>query len=116
MPPGERLQLQIEGEHRGNLTLLVSDRVLVGRADEDDENSPGLDLAPYGGANKGVSRIHAAFGYEDGGVYVEDLNSTNGTRINGLALSPNQHYRLRDGDELEFGSARVIVRFSRSAF
>lgn len=114
MPSGERLQLQIEGEKRESLTIQVTDRVLVGRADEDDEKHPGLDLAPYGGATKGVSRLHAALVYEDGNLFVEDLGSTNGTRINGLELAANQRYRLRDGDELEFGSARVIVRFTRS--
>jgi pSer/pThr/pTyr-binding forkhead associated (FHA) protein len=91
--------------------LRPGDRVLVGRADDDGPADLGLDLAPYGAAQRGVSRHHAAFSYEDGLVHIEDLNSTNGTRINGFQIASDRTYRLRDGDEVEFGSARVVVRF-----
>ena len=113
-PIGAYVRLQIEGETRGILTLQIAERVLVGRSDEDSDSKPGLDLAPYGGENRGVSRNHAAFSYSGSRVYVEDLGSTNGTRINGLQLAPNQPYHLHDGDEIEFGSARVLVRFGRA--
>lgn len=113
LPPSARLMFQIEGAGRASVTLPLAERIVVGRSDEDSQTRPELDLAPYGGEGRGVSRTHAVFIHRDHAVYIEDLGSTNGTRINGLALTPNQEYRVRDGDELEFGSARLTVRFTR---
>lgn len=111
-----RLLLQIDMGTRSTIGVNLGDeRILVGRSDEGEVSDLGVDLNPYGGAENGVSRVHAAFSYNDGTTYVEDLNSTNGTRINGFQLTPEQRYRLRDGDEIEFGRARVTVRFVRSA-
>ncbi|MEL6310133.1 MAG: FHA domain-containing protein [Chloroflexota bacterium] len=42
---------------------------------------------------------------------MEDLGSTNGTRINGFQLTADQKYRLRDGDEIEFARLRSDIVF-----
>ena len=83
---------------------------MVGR--DDDDNPIGLDMTPYGAFDCGVSRQHAMFILRRDGVYVQDLGSTNGTRINGFSLAPKRIYRLRNGDEVEFGRLRIILRFS----
>ncbi len=111
--PPWRLLLQIGGENRTTLGVSVSDRMLVGREDAKKGQYPEIDFAPFDGSANGVSREHALITYEDGALYVEDLNSTNGTRINGFQLTPQRAYRLRDGDELEFGRLRVVLRFVR---
>lgn len=111
--PPWRLLLQIGGENRTTLGVSVTDRMLVGREDAKKGQYPEIDFGPFDGAANGVSREHALITYEDGGLYVEDLNSTNGTRINGFQLTPERAYRLRDGDELEFGRLRVVLRFVR---
>lgn len=103
----------IEGQTTGSLHLPIMNRIVVGRADTDGGAQPSLDLGPYGGAAWGVSRVHAVITHEDNALYLEDLDSTSGTRINGLTLVPNRAYRLRDGDELEFGQTRVTIRLSR---
>jgi pSer/pThr/pTyr-binding forkhead associated (FHA) protein len=103
----------IEGQSNGSLHLPILSRIVIGRADSDGGAQPSLDLTPYGGATWGVSRVHAVITFEDDTLYLEDLDSTSGTRINGLSLVPNRAYRLRDGDELELGQVRVVVRFSR---
>lgn len=113
--PPWRLLVQIGGENRTTVGLQVREEMLVGRADADGQNQPELDLAPYDGLHNGVSRRHARILYDDGALYIEDLNSTNGTRINGFQLTPERTYRLRDGDELEFGRIRVVMRFVRSS-
>jgi pSer/pThr/pTyr-binding forkhead associated (FHA) protein len=116
LPHPWRMLLQLDNSSRTTIGLNLDEgRILVGRSDEGEAADLGLDFAPYEGAEYGVSRVHAAFSYDDGAIFIEDLNSTNGTRINGFQLVPNHPYRLRDGDELEFGRARVIVRFVRTA-
>lgn len=105
-----KLTLQILPDATRSLRFPHNSRILVGRAeDEETANDLMLELSHYGGEGSGVSRIHAAIHDQDGMVYITDLNSTNGTRINGLPLVPDQAYRLREGDELQFGSLTTIL-------
>jgi hypothetical protein len=52
-----------------------------------------------------VSRYHAKIQTEDGDVIVTDLDSTNGTRVNGSAI---QIRRLRAGDQLSIGRTMLL--------
>jgi len=54
-----------------------------------------------------ISRAHAAIGFEAGDFFVQDLGSTNGTRINGKR---EPRSRLGDGDEVQLG--KLLLRFS----
>jgi hypothetical protein len=118
LAPPWRLLLQIGGENQTTVGIEVKDRIIVGRSDPVASFFPDLDLAPYEGQTGGVSRRHAAIiqDNENKALYVEDLNSTNGTRINGFSLETRRRYRLRDGDELEFGKIQVVLRFVRSPY
>lgn len=89
------------------------DDIVVGRAAEEatPDDPVEFDLSPFGAYQYGVSRQHAIISLIDGFVYVEDLGSTNGTRINGFQLTGHQKYRLRDGDEIEFARLRTNIRF-----
>jgi len=57
-----------------------------------------------------VSRMHARIIKEDREVYLEDLNSTNGTFKNGLRLEPYEKRKLEEGDEIKCGKAVIIFR------
>ena len=48
-----------------------------------------------------VSQVHARVFRRDGGVFVEDLGSRNGTLLNGKPVGNAQ--RLRRGDRVQFG-------------
>jgi predicted component of type VI protein secretion system len=52
-----------------------------------------------------VSRFHAKVQQEDGDVILTDLESTNGTRVNG---SPIQIRRLRAGDQISVGRSMLM--------
>ncbi len=52
-----------------------------------------------------VSRFHAKVQHEDGDVILTDLESTNGTRVNG---SPIQIRRLRAGDQINIGRSMLL--------
>ena len=74
-----------------------------------------VDLALFHGGAMGVSRKHATLHRTTHGYYMEDMNSTNGTRINGFQLTPRRKYRLRDGDEVEFARLRAVFNFVRTS-
>ena len=52
-----------------------------------------------------VSGEHALLQFKEGGYVLEDLGSTNGTKINGL--TPIGAATLYDGDEIALGDARL---------
>ena len=106
--PAWRLQFKIE-DHK--LTLSMDEILIVGRSAEDSTHKLNLDLAQFSGYQNGVSRQHAAITRHQGGLYIEDLDSTNGTRINGFQLTVKRKYRLRDGDEVEFARLKTLIKF-----
>lgn len=57
-----------------------------------------------------VSRLHARIYKEENIVYLEDLNSTNGTFKNGLRLQPYEKRRLEEGDEIRIGKLLFVYR------
>lgn len=61
------------------------------------------EQADYVIEDSSVSRIHARFTLRDDVVYLTDLNSTNGTRRNGIPLNPNELVMLEADDEITFG-------------
>lgn len=56
-----------------------------------------------------VSRRHANVTVKDGTVTVTDLGSTNGTQVNGSALSANQETPLGSGGSVRFGNATFTL-------
>lgn len=62
---------------------------------------PGNDIQPE---DPTISKKHALVTVGDGGVTVEDLNSTNGTLVNGKKIT---RCALHDGDIIEVGRHRL---------
>jgi hypothetical protein len=85
--------------------------MVVGRGGDDKHPPVSVDFNQFGGYPAGVSRRHAIITYEDGALYIEDLESTNGTRINGFQLQATRRYRLKDGDEVEFARLTTQIQF-----
>lgn len=58
-----------------------------------------------------VSRVHARiYKGEEGCIEIRDLDSTNGTFINGTRLEPNEKKRVHRGDEVRFGNMEYEYR------
>jgi hypothetical protein len=53
------------------------------------------------------SRQHAVVTYDTGVVAVEDLNSLNGTWVNGVRIHPGQRKPLKPGDVLQIGTVQL---------
>src|SRR5262249_51106733 len=84
------------------LPVVIVDRVIIGREDLASREQADVDLTSYGARERGVSRQHAALHRRHHTVTLVDLNSSNGTHINGTRLIPYQPRLLREGDQLCF--------------
>ena len=81
----------------GEITLYDGTMVRIGR---DKTNNLVLEIA-------NVSRFHALLTANIGGVTLNDLQSTNGTFLNGVPIStPAQ---IKTGDNVEIGPAKLII-------
>ena len=89
----------------------LSDRkdFTLGRAVEGQPILPDVDLSPYEAFSMGVSRLHSSLRIMNGEVYVMDLGSSNGTRINGQKIVPHVEYSISHGDLVTLGKMKVQV-------
>jgi hypothetical protein len=90
-PPGTSTSAIILGS--GERLALGNHTLSIGRLPECDVTF----------ADSNVSRRHAELRAVGGGYVIVDLGSTNGTRVNGVAV---REQLLRNGDEVSMGSSR----------
>jgi len=96
------LQLYISESRRAARSVEVADATTIGR---DSDNDIVLDEMT-------VSRCHALLYMRAGHVVIMDLESANGTFVNGVQVQPDAPVCLADGDIIRLGqvSARYSVR------
>jgi pSer/pThr/pTyr-binding forkhead associated (FHA) protein len=68
-------------------------------------------LTLYGAVAKGVSRIHAAIYGSESALQIVDMDSRNGTYLNGRRLAPDVPHILRDGDHIRLGKLIISLHF-----
>lgn len=85
--------------------------LVIGRKSSMNDRDININLAPVGGLEHGVSRYHAMVLSLSGYLTVKDLNSRNGTYLNGQALLPMKEYLLRHGDRLSIAGLELRVVF-----
>ena len=94
----------------GNIFPLVNKyEFSLGRNSRGQVIIPDIDLTSCGAYIDGVSRLHAEIKVSDEAVYIKDLNSTNGTRVNGTIIVPPQEYPLNNGDLIALGKLKIRV-------
>lgn len=59
---------------------------------------------------EGISRIHARVEKKNEQYFITDLNSTNGTFINGERLLPNEQRKIVSGDKINLAMLRFVVK------
>ena len=59
-----------------------------------------------------ISKMHACIIKDEDKVYIEDMNSTNGTFINGERIAMHNKMCLSDGDALRIASYEFVVKLS----
>lgn len=93
----KRASLRVEGGFYAGLEVPVDrTRMVIGRG-------RGADLVI---AESTMSREHAAIAFEDGDCFIEDLQSTNGTKVNGDRCDRSP---LQDGDEIQLGRLQLQI-------
>jgi len=75
--------------------------------------TPDIDLTPYGAVAMGVSRQHVKLTRQSATIMVQDLDSVNGSFLNGKRLFPFQPRVLRNEDELVLGKLVLRISFQR---
>ncbi|SET98782.1 regulatory protein, Fis family [Stigmatella erecta] len=95
--PGQYRLLVVEGTTSSLVDLPPQGILLVGRAPEAD-----IPLT-----DRSASRRHARLFVEGGGVRVADLESHNGVRVNGQAVS--QVHPLQPGDVVSLGEVQLVL-------
>lgn len=66
-------------------------------------------LCDYALDDKEVSRRHARVSMKDGRTLIEDLNSTNGTKLNDRVINPFEARELSSGDMVKIGQLELMV-------
>jgi hypothetical protein len=98
-PKGPPIHFNVVGQQGGDAyEAPLSDRVVVGRSRTECDVALPDDEA---------SRQNSEIVREDGDVYVRDLDSTNGTLVNGVPISGS--YKLEDGDRIMVGRTELRV-------
>lgn len=111
-PPDKPKQIMfLIPSSRRRIELKLKKHIRIGRADEEADIIPELDLTEDEGIENGVSRLHAIIQLAKQGVLLTDLDSTNGTSINKARISAKQPFLLKSGDELKFGDLLVHIFF-----
>lgn len=106
------MRLKLDSSESGDpIIKTVDGELIVGRADNVTDYVPDIDLTPHGAYRLGLSRRHAIILREGDRLLVKDLNSRNGTFINGAIIEGGGTSVIRDGDEVRFGNLAMQVTF-----
>ena len=81
----------------------------LGRVSEGQPIMPDIDLSPHQAYAAGVSRLHAVIKKIGSTIIFMDIDSANGTYVNGKRLIPNQEQMLNHGDIVALGKLKMQV-------
>ena len=100
-PPAGR-RLRMIRQKTGQSVVLNKNQFIIGKSQT---------LADFALVdNQTVSRKHAMLYEDNGSWYVDDLNSLNGTRVNGEKVIPGQPVKLKSGDEITLSDEAFLVQ------
>ena len=101
-PPPKPAGPELICEQTGEVVPMFKFPFYIGSAKEFTDFSP---------AAEGVSRIHCSISKRENNYYISDLNSTNGTFLNGKEILPGKEVLLSANDELKICSQEFYIKF-----
>jgi serine/threonine protein kinase len=111
-PATHSIQARLIVHTTGQIFTLREGELVIGREDPKREIHPDIQINQINEQAATLGRMHARITFKDGTWLIEDLNSRNKTRLNGIVLPPYEAHPLKNGDALQFG--RVEARFEMS--
>jgi len=103
------MTLTLAFDSGSRIELPLSKEIVLGRLDAGRAVFPDIDLTNEQGMEMGVSRRHARVVRRGNQVFVEDLNSLNGTFLNATRLAPELPYPIKDGDQVQLGKLILTI-------
>jgi pSer/pThr/pTyr-binding forkhead associated (FHA) protein len=95
------------GPQEGAEIALLTPTLTIGRA----TRSATWDIALQ---DRAISRPHATITCRDDGTWtIDDLDSANGTLVNGVPLTPGEPHLLQDGCVILFGETTLLFRLGK---
>jgi len=80
----------------------------IGRRFQGQPIIPDIDLTEHDAYNWGISKLHASITVRpNGGLFITDLGSANGTSIRGIRLQINRPYPVHNGDVFHIGRLKM---------
>lgn len=98
---GKRVNAWLEYPSEKRRVPIQKTNFIIGRSEE-------TDFAIQG--DKGISRSHACIQFDGKSFYLTDMRSKNHTFLNGHQLMPGERRRLKSGDEITAGGAKLRFR------
>lgn len=90
------------------IAIATDEEFILGRKAEGDAE-PMVDLTYPDGFAMGVSRRHAKVRSTPEGYLITDLNSSNGTWLDGKILAPSQPVELPSGGTVQLGRLKLVA-------
>jgi pSer/pThr/pTyr-binding forkhead associated (FHA) protein len=104
--PPRHVRFVVE-ESNETLEVVVNRPIIIGRS---DHNSPvDVDLTHKGGYRLGISRQHLALVPAGAAIVATDLDSRNGSKLNGEPMMPMQRYVIHSGDTLQLSGLNLHI-------
>ena len=97
------LQLMLTSPETGQQIVIEKNTLVIGRKTPDP-------MGVLRGVPNTVGRQHAEISGTGDGFFIRDLNSRNGTLLNGRTLTPMEMYPLSDGDKVSLAKFVLDVR------
>lgn len=106
-----RFELRVSGGCAAvfHLAALDAGGYILGRSGAGSDYLPDVDFAACDAHQHGVSRRHAALVRLNDALHLLDLDSVNGTFVNGKRLRPDAPQPLCAGDTLALGTLNFIL-------
>jgi serine/threonine protein kinase len=92
------------------LPIPAKERVIIGRTHRDMVAD--IDLGPHGGSQLGISRRHACLIWQNERWSIDDLDSLNGTYVNGIQVKPGHPVPLHEGDQIRCSRMSLVFLLS----
>jgi hypothetical protein len=70
-----------------------------------------IDLVPFGGYAKGVSKQHLRIEKNAEGVHILDLGSSNGTYLDGVRIPAHRLYAVSETSQVQLGQLLMSIHF-----